>query len=230
MKYLAFDLETAKTDIPNGDDLMGHLPLGITCAATLTSDEDLQTWDGLSDKMTVQQCRQLVQYLWRMHFVLGYTIVGFNSASFDFRVLAEESRAYETCKALALDHIDFGLHFFHERGFMPGLNAIARGMGLPEKTGKGSNAPRLWAEGKREEVLAYVAKDVEVTLSVFEAIRKRGGEIRWISKSDKLCSWRPKSGRLLTVREAMKLPEPDVEWMSNYWGREKFTGWLTNSV
>ena len=228
-KFLAWDIETAQTDILEGDDIIDHLStLGISCAATLTSDKDLQVWQGAGSRMTGQQCRRLVQYL-EMMSRKGYVIVGFNSASFDFRVLAEESGAYETCKALALDHVDFGLHFFYERGFMPSLNAIALGMQLEGKSGHGSDVPRLWAEGKRQQVLDYVAKDVEVTLAVFQAIRKRG-EIRWISKSDRLCSWRPESGRLLTVREAMKLPEPDTSWMTDYWGREKFTSWLTDSV
>ena len=224
-KFLAWDLETARVDVPDGDDLMAHLPtLGISCAATLTSDGILQTWNGLLDKMVPEQCRKLVGYLLEMN-QQGYTIVTYNGASFDFRVLAQESGAWETCKKLALDHIDLMFHFFCERGFAVGLNAVARGMGTPTKSGHGADAPRMWAAGQRQAVLDYVAQDVRVLMNVFQAVRKIG-YVKWISKSDKLCTWMPSSKRLLTVKEAMMLPEPDTSWMTNHWGRQKFIGWL----
>ena len=46
-KYLAFDIETAK-DVPGEDfNWRPHRPLGISCAATLTSDSsELRLWHG----------------------------------------------------------------------------------------------------------------------------------------------------------------------------------------
>lgn len=255
MKYLAFDLETAKIT-EDGIDLLQQRPLGIACCATLTSDGILKTWDGLLDKMVPQQCRRLIEYLLEMS-EQGYTIVTFNGCGFDFDILAEESGARAICRKLAIDHIDMAFAMFAEKGFMVSLQSICEGMGLPGKSGSGADAPRLWAEGKREEVLAYVSRDVEVTLSVFQAIRKTKA-VRWISKtSGHLCDWRPRSGKLLTVREAMRLPLPDVSWMKKDcvfckkrvlrlanvcpdcggeefkggpWPRSKFTGWLKKSI
>ena len=251
-EFLAFDLETVQTDIPEGDDLMDHLPtLGISCAATLASDGDLKLWYGL-DSMTVQQCRDLVLYLLTSHYVDGYTIVGFNSCSFDFQVLATESGMWKTCKKLALNHIDIAFAMFAEKGFMAGLQSVCQGMGLPGKSGSGADAPWLWAEGKREEVLAYVAMDAKITMSVFQEIQKRDC-VEWVTKKGNIGTWFPRSGKLLTVKKAMALPEPNVSWMKKDclgcgkrvsgtavicsgcggrefeggpWSRDKFVGWL----
>jgi len=253
-KILAWDIETAKI-VPEGEDLDDHHPLGISIAATLTDGGDLKLWYG-GDQMSPSLCRELAQYLWGMHFVQGYTIVGFNSASFDFRVLAEESGMIKTCQKLALNHIDFGFHFFAEKGFMPSLQSIALGMELKGKSGEGKDAPRMWAEGQRNEILGYVAQDVRVTLDVFQEIQKRG-YVEWITKKGNLGTWYPRTGKLLIVREAMKLPEPDISWMKKTclgcgrsvygnaymcpdpdcegvefeggpWPRSKFTDWLVN--
>lgn len=210
-KFLAFDIETAKITV-EGIDLLAQRPLGISCAATVATGDSPMVWQGGKEQMTALQCRRLVQFLETMDKE-GYTIVTFNGCGFDFNILAEESGAWETCRKLALGHIDVAFAFFCEKGFMVSLQSICKGMGLEGKSGHGSDAPRLWAEGKRQQVLDYVAQDVKVTMNVFRAIRKRGGEIRWISKSDKLCSWHLNSGRLLTVREAMGLPLPDTSWM-----------------
>lgn len=65
--YLAFDIETSK-DVPGTDfNWRPHRPLGISCAATLTSDADQpllwhgKTADGLPDKrMSREDARALV--------------------------------------------------------------------------------------------------------------------------------------------------------------------------
>jgi hypothetical protein len=49
----------------------------------------------------------------------------------------------------------------------------------------GAVAPVLWAEGKREEVLRYVAGDVRTTLDVATACEALGS-LRWISRSGKV--------------------------------------------
>jgi hypothetical protein len=223
-KVLAWDLETFKI-VPEGESLDDHHPLGISVAATLTSEGDLKLWYGLLDAMTPQQCRDLVQYLWGMHFVHGYTIVGWNSAGFDFLVLAEESGMWETCKKLALYHVDGMFHFFCQEGVAVGLQAAARGLGLEGKSGSGKNAPTLWSDGKREEVLAYVSQDTKVTLDVILEIQKKG-RMDWIAKSGRLMTYYLPKRKLLSVREAIKLPLPDTRWMKKPWKREKFVGWL----
>lgn len=250
-QFMFWDIETAQTNIPDGDDLMEHLQeLGISCCAAIDSNNILKTWSALLDKMVQQQCEDLVRYL-QEKYEDGYIPVGWNSTSFDFRVLSTESGLHKECQELALNSIDPLLHFFCERGFAVGLNAVAQGMGTPTKSGHGADAPRMWAEGRRQAVLSYVIQDVRVLSAVFLAIRKHSC-IRWVSRSGKLCEWIPSSGRILTTREALALPLPDVDWMKKDcvkcgrrvsgmtevcrcggekfkggpWPRSKFTGWL----
>lgn len=222
-KFLAWDLETAKVLSPDAS-LMANRPLGISCAATLTSEGVLRTWNGLLFQMTSQQCRKLVEYLEEMSGQ-GYTIATWNGAGFDFLILAEESGMWETCKRLAWNHVDGMFHFFCQEGVAVGLQATARGMGLEGKSGHGENAPALWAAGEREKVLAYVSQDVRVTLGVIQEIQRRG-RMDWIAKSGRLMIYDLPKKELLTVREAMALPLPDQSWMRNPWKREKFVGWL----
>ena len=76
---------------------------------------------------------------------------------------------------------------------------------------KGADAPVLWAEGKREEVLRYVAQDVRTTLELAVACESRG-ELRWVARSGKVRSMALAEG-WLTVAEAQGLPLPDTSWM-----------------
>jgi hypothetical protein len=69
MKYLAFDLEIAQT-IPEGEtDWMAHRPLGITCAAAVSSDGGLWNWwaqdprNRFRGKMSEFQCVRMVATL-----------------------------------------------------------------------------------------------------------------------------------------------------------------------
>jgi hypothetical protein len=89
---------------------------------------------------------------------------------------------------------------------------------------KGALAPVLWAEGKREEVLRYVAHNVRTTLEVAQVCESRG-ELHWIARSGKLRTMALPRG-WLTVETALGLPLPDTSWMDDPWSRERFTGWL----
>jgi hypothetical protein len=99
---------------------------------------------------------------------------------FDFDVLAEESGMLEKCRSLAIDHVDIMFHALCRLGHGISLSSAAQGMGLVGKEGKltGNLAPRLWAKGRRAEVLEYVAHDVEITLGLAE-ISEACGFLRW---------------------------------------------------
>jgi hypothetical protein len=88
----------------------------------------------------------------------------------------------------------------------------------------GAAAPVLWAEGKRDVVLAYVAQDVRTTLELAQVCETRG-ELRWVARSGKVRCMALGKGWLM-VREAGKLPLPDTSWMDSPWPRERFTGWM----
>lgn len=233
-RYLSFDIETAKIT-PEGEDVQNHRPLGIACWAVAwvskQTDQIKHLWghgvnaEGItSSKMTELECRDLVERL-QSATRLGFTLLAHNGVGFDLDILAEESGMHAECADLALHSVDTCLLVHCLKGFPVGLDAIARGMGLSGKTEgmSGALAPQLWAEGKFDEVLAYVAQDARTTLEVALAIEQRRG-LTWIAKSGKRNSLPIE--RLLTVVEALQLPEPDTAWMKEPMPRSRFTGWM----
>lgn len=251
MKYIAFDVEIAK-EIPEGeDDWKSHRPLGISCAATRTSSGVGRLWRGAMpegaifnsvmypSRMTPEECQGLASYLAAMQDG-GFRIVTFNGLGFDFDVLQEECGGgewLETCRRLAMGHIDMAFQMLCQEGFMVGLVAMADGLGLPGKTEgmSGALAPVMWAEsrGAQDKVLEYVVQDAKTTADTYEALLERK-ELWWTTKKGhrSRSPWCPiilkdEGGgrRLLTVTEALTLPEPNTAWMDKPWLRSKFTGW-----
>jgi len=241
-KYLAFDIEITKELPGGGRDWKVYRPLGISCAATLASDAgEPLLWHGLTDdgrpacpersrmadRMSQQDATNLVRYL-VTQVDDGYTVLTWNGLGFDFDILAEESGMSEECKRLAfdLDHVDMMFHVFCTLGYPVALDRAAKGMGLAGKPEgmSGALAPRLWAKGKRQEVLDYVAQDVRTTLELARACEERG-YLHWITRRGSIGKMALRSG-WLTVREALALPEPDTSWMSDPWPRSRFTAWL----
>lgn len=235
MKYLAFDIEIAK-DIPEGEpDWKRHRPLGITCAATLASDDNqpqlfysLATTGQYAPSMTHDDLVDLVSYL-RYKQRKGYTILTWNGLSFDFDVLAEESGLHSVCADLAMNHIDMMYHVFCLRGHYLGLDKAAKGLGLPGKTEgmTGAAAPVMWAQGEQAKVLQYVAQDVRTTLQV-ALESERLGMVQWTSASGRLNMI--DIDRWLPVTEAQRIPYPDTSWMSNPVSRDQFTAWIQHET
>jgi hypothetical protein len=231
-RYLAFDIETAK-DVP-GDDFnwRPHRPLGISCAATLTSDSsDIQLWYGRTTdgtpagQMMREDVAALVQYLCKM-VGDGFTILTWNGLGFDFDILAEESFAAEGCRECALAHIDMMFHIVCSLGYPVALDKGAQGMGVAGKpTGMaGYKAPKLWAEGRHKEVLEYVSQDVRIAMQIAQAAEKQR-RFEWITRKGTKSKMLLPNG-WLTVREALGLPQPDTSWMSSPLKRQDFTAWI----
>jgi len=231
-RYLAFDIETAK-DVP-GDDFnwRPHRPLGISCAATLTSDTVQQllwygkTKDGSPERrMSRDDAQGLVQYLSRMA-ANGYRILTWNGLGFDFDILAEESGAAASCKESALGHVDMMFHVFCSLGYPVSLDKAAQGMGLPGKPPgmSGFKAPKLWAQGHFKEVLEYVGQDVRTAMQIAQAC-EQCRKFEWITRKGTKNSM-PLTKGWLTVREALLLSEPDTSWMSTPLPRRDFISWL----
>jgi hypothetical protein len=233
VNYLAFDIETAKIT-ESGDNLDAERPLGICCWAVAQLDmhgKIIATANHGQDndcrptpRMDRYECAGLVKTLTDLTHS-GYTLLTHNGVGFDLDILAEESGLHAECVELALNSVDTMLHFHCIKGFPVGLNAISKGMGLAGKTEgmHGDLAPVMWAEGRYEEVLAYVGQDVISTLETALAVEK-AGVARWIAKSGRLNS--VAIPKWLTVREALKLPLPNTSWMDSPFPREKFTGWM----
>lgn len=230
--YIALDIETAKIIEGPVGDLKSHRPLGITCAATLaSSDEEPRTWHGKNAdgtpaaQMSSEELSELVRFLVDARDN-GATILTWNGLSFDFDILAEESGMVDECKSLARDHVDMMFHAFCQLGYPIGLGKTAEGMGVPGKSSDDAQklAPNMWADGKHDEILEYVAQDARVTLSVGQACEERG-EICWITRKG-YPSCKPLENGWLTVTDALELPEPDTSWMDAPMLRTRFTDWL----
>ena len=231
-KYLAFDIEIAREFPDNAPDWKAYRPLGITCAATLPAGaQAAELWHGTTadgrpaDRMSRDDAGRLVDHL-ASAVGRGCTILTWNGLGFDFDVLAEESGRLEECSRLAIGHVDMMFHVFCQLGFPVGLDAAAKAMHLPGKPEgmSGILAPGMWAEGKRQEVLDYVAQDVRTTLDLAAACEKQGS-FRWITRRGSVKRM-PLPEGWLDVGAALELPEPDTSWMSTPWPRSKFTGWL----
>lgn len=230
-KYVAFDIETAK-EWPDGADWRQYRPLGISCAATLPAGAaEAHLWHSVAeddlpgDRMGRQDAVRLVEHLSSV-VDQGYTILTWNGLGFDFDILAEESGMARQCKDLAGGHVDMMFHVFCELGHPVALDAAAQAMNLPGKPEgmTGLLAPRMWAEGKRQEVLDYVSQDARTTLDLATACERQGC-FRWITRRG-TTKRMPLRGGWLDVGSAAKLPEPDTSWMSRPLSRHKFTAWL----
>jgi hypothetical protein len=231
-RYLAFDVETATVLPDETTDWFRHRPLGISCAATLASDEEgPKVWHGKTTegspaaRMRQSEAAELVDYLERMADN-GYSIVTWNGLAFDFNVLAEESADRDVCKRLAWDHVDMMFHVFCKQGYRVALDKAAQGMGLPGKTEgmSGIMAPKLWAEGRFQEVLDYVSQDVRVALNLAQKC-EQAGKFRWITQKGTR-QWIDLPSGWLTAKHAYLISTPDTSWMSNPASREEFIAWL----
>ena len=229
--YLAFDIETAK-EWPDGGDWRRYRPLGIACAATLAADADApEFWYGRTsddlpaERMSRADAGRLVEYL-RSMVDRGYTILTWNGLAFDFHVLAEESDMLEPCKSLALGHVDMMFHVFCELGHPVGLEAAAKGCGLAGKPEgmSGILAPSMWAQGKHQQVLDYVAQDARTTLELAASCEQRN-VFHWITRRGKMRRMDLRAG-WLPVGAAIELPGPDTSWMPSPLPRHRFTDWL----
>ena len=219
-QFLAFDIETAKILPDAAGDLLAHRPLGIACAAAYSSNTGRgRTWHGTmplgmpAAQMSVEESAALVASLEAL-VAEGYTLVTWNGLSFDFNVLAEESKLIARCAALALAHVDMMFQVLCSQGHFLSLAKAAAGMKLPGKLAgiTGAQAPQMWKAGRYGEVLAYNLQDVRVTAEL-AAAGEGAKELRWKTKNETTASM-PLPAGWLTVREALALPEPDTSWMS----------------
>ena len=231
--YLAFDIETAK-DVPGEDfNWRPHRPLGISCAATLASDgSEARLWygktrDGLPEK---RMSRETLED-WLSIYRKWRPMVLPSSRGMAWPLIltfsAEESGEAASCKECALAHVDMMFHVFCSLGYPVGLDKAAQGMGLPGKPPgmSGIMAPRLWAQGRFEEVLAYAAQDVRTALQIAQTCEQRR-RLEWITRKGTKSS-SPLTRGWLTVQEALRLPKPDTSWMSKPMSRGDFTAWTS---
>lgn len=229
-KYLAVDLEISTPIPPSAKEWRDYRPFGVACVVTKGSDHTYpllwtsQLKGDFAQRMFENDLFNLRKYLQIMQSK-GYILLSFNGCGFDFDVLNEECPS-DDWKHLALSHVDLFFHIFCVKGYSKGLDRIAQyyKMGKPEGV-NGAKAPQMWLDGQYHQVLDYCANDVQLTLDL-AAHAEINGMLQWLSnKGDVDTVWF--NDGLLTVEQALKLPEPDNAWMGDKaWSRSKFTGWM----
>jgi len=242
-KVIGFDLEIAE-DLPEDGNIDWTIPLGVTCVGLATNDARWWLAGDLLDVNTeneryaerIDNVARLVDELER-YCQRGYYIVTWNGMGFDFRVMAQDAKddvgLYKRICNLAWNHIDIAFQMRVEKGYMIGLDAAAKGLGVEGKTEgmSGALAPQMWRQGLEEQVrvLEYVRQDARATLDIYNAlVIKR--TLYWTTRA----GYRTKSPwfptfvnadgptallsipyRLPTVREVTQYCQPaDTSWMS----------------
>lgn len=158
MHWIYFDVETerAASEVGGWSNIEA---LGMAVTVTLSSRED--------------DCRAfLAPQIDELGQVLRAcdALVGFNSRRFDVRVL----QPYLDFDLAALPHLDLMLDLRDALGFRPSLESCV-GPTLGEgKSASGLQSVEWWREGKRDEVIAYCAKDVLLTRRLHEYGARHG--------------------------------------------------------
>ena len=155
----------------------------------------------------------------------GCTLVTWNGAGCDFRLLAHWSGEVEECSRLALASIDMMFSLLCERGYPLALATALAGMGLPGRDGMtGSEAPAAWRQERFDEVIAYCGSDARTTVALARACAD-AGHLRWTSQRGRPMRLELPRG-WPTVREALALPLPDTSWMDSPLSRAACVDWL----
>jgi hypothetical protein len=169
VNYFVYDAEILKCIPAKGQPLdpdLGYCKgwkdfpgMGISCVAGVSSLGDSAIWDSRGISPLDQ---------W---FPLEIQIVGFNSKSFDDRLMAANGIQVQTDYDL-LEEIRlaaFGSIRWQDtpRGRSYALGKLGEANGCP-KTGSGELAPELWQRGQYEAVLQYCLNDVKITRILLE--------------------------------------------------------------
>jgi len=252
---IAFDIETYKDPIESVD-YMSQRPVGISVIGAVLAFEGHPdaypfVWWGthpvswavhprvepkIPDALIPLGVTSFLSWLggWMSY---DATVVGWNSAGFDFQILLEETQNLELSmlvSSLCKLHIDIMYHFACCMGYRLGLDAAAKGMGLAGKQeleggAHGEAAPGMWKKGveERRKVIKYLVRDCVTTLETYQAIVANHGLLNWTSKKGRPMSAR--LGEILTVAEASKLPMPDMSWGTPF-DRNYSVGWMADTI
>jgi len=243
MAFVGFDVEIAKP-VPEGPDILVHRP-GIACAALaresggpvaiLFDPSASPEWfDTQTRTMTREGALRILTAL-EDAVRRGETLVTWNGAGFDFRLLADETGRHADCARLAMASVDMMFQVLCERGHPLSLDAALRGAGLPPKMDQvtlrsgesvrisGIEAPRYWQAGEYSAVAAYCAADADRTAALAAACQL-SRRLAWISQKGRPNEIYLRTG-WLTVEQCLALPVPDTSWMTKPMRREDVLAW-----
>ena len=231
MKYVGFDIEVCSWPEDNNWDRKTNL--GVSCVGLMQTDWDEPKvyYAGMFSNipaprpMNHDEIHEVVNAL-----TTESIIVTWNGLQFDFLVLAlaDDPRNFGIYKSIAINHVDPMFEIFCTYGWPVGLNAVAKGIGLPGKMTdgvSGADAPKMWMEGTDEDrlkVLEYVGQDAKTTVDLVD-VGVRLEKLKWLSQKGRPYSIPYKNPR--TVQQCLELPEPDNSWMTNPMTRRGFYDW-----
>lgn len=233
-KWLSFDIEIYN-DLEDGQKL--DFSITPSVAALASSEIDVQYF--YDTPFMSKETAQGLVYVMLEAQKNGYIIFTWNGLSFDFPLLGMYSGMMEECGELAWNSVDGMFLVVCHKGYPLGLDAALTGAGLESKVHSvilndktvfsemnGKEAPRLWRAGEYQAVVDYLRGDVVQPLKLAEWIESHH-RVSWTSRSNRFQTF---STEMLTVRECMNLPLPDVSWMSNPKPREEYYSWIPNEV
>ena len=245
MPFLAFDMEIAKP-VPNGPDILATRP-GIACAA-LAHEGDArpeilfdpaltpELFDPATRAMTHEGTLRIFAALDEA-VARGETLVTWNGAGFDFRLLADETGRRADCARLARKSVDMMFQVLCDRGHPLALSTALKGAGLASKLDRvtlrdgesvtidGAAAPVFWQAGEYAAVMEYCAADAAGTLALAVACQ-RSHRLAWVSQKGRPNEIYLRTG-WLTVEQCLDLPLPDTSWMTSPMTRDSVVGWTT---
>jgi len=151
MKICYFDLETQRLFSEVG----GRYPeknaekLGLSVAGVITNDESIEFF-------TENEVKELLELLRSADLVIGHNIM-----RFDYLVLNPYTD-FDVPSTLQPNTIDTMLEIDKRVKRFLGLDALVRHTLGVTKTGNAMDMPRLWKEGKHDEVKSYCKNDIEI--------------------------------------------------------------------
>ena len=243
MAFVAFDVEIAKP-VPDGPDILVHRP-GIACAAIAREGEERasilfdpaespELFDPATKALTRDGSLRILAAL-EAAAGRGDTLVTWNGAGFDFRLLADETGRHAECVRLVMASVDMMFQVLCDRGHPLSLDAALKGAGLPPKMAEvtlrggtrvsitGAEAPVYWQAGEYTAVADYCAADAERTAALAAACQK-SRQLAWVSQKGRPNQVYLRSG-WLTVEQCLSLPLPDTSWMTKPMRREDVLAW-----
>jgi hypothetical protein len=247
MNYaIAFDVELDRL-VPESWTEESAIPK-ITCAAIFSEEKGTRLYYTKFNKnnnaahLSVDDAAKLCDDLYA-HLKRGALIISWGGTAVDFRALYHcldgDQERQRKCALVTKGHIDIPIASSTDIGMMMGLDAAARGTGQGKKSNAISiNAPRLWSEGKQNEVLEHVKLDAMLTLRVYNSMMQSiPPSLTWHTRTGNQRTWycyfiadyERKIIRLSTVSECLLRPQKPVPFQTpSGMDRDKAVQWLQN--
>lgn len=152
--------------------------------------------------------------------------------------IAPDDRTRRMWEEIALEHIDIAFGMFCARGFTTNLGGVLEGMNIPDRIQAldAFTASQNWNQSYEVQATIFrILYERALTLSELYKRTTKSQRLAWLSSTKSAAWWKPdlviaKDGsvRLLTVRESLQLPEPDVSWMQRKFHRTRmdFCAWM----